>query len=75
MNQEITISKEKRLEMIGKIKSFFLDEREEEIGDLQAGILLDFVVDELGVDFYNQGIEDSYKYMNDKVADILGLKK
>ena len=34
--------------MILAIKHYFLKEREEEIGDLRAGLMLDFILEELG---------------------------
>ncbi|MEI6499139.1 MAG: DUF2164 domain-containing protein [bacterium] len=71
----IEISKEKRLDMIGHIKDYFQRENDEEIGDLGAGILLDFIIKELAPEFYNQGINDSYLYINDKILDVLGLQK
>lgn len=71
----IKIDKEIREEMISSIKGFFLDERDEDLGDLASSLILDFIIDELAPEFYNQGVEDSYKHMNDKVEDLLGIKK
>lgn len=71
----IKIDKEKREAMISSIKSFFLDERDEDLGDLASSLILDFIIDELAPEFYNQGVEDSYKYMNQQVEDLLGIKK
>ena len=41
------------------IKNYFLKGREEEIGDLAAGLMLDFIIEELAPEFYNQGIQDA----------------
>lgn len=71
----IKIDMKKREDMISSIKSYFLDEREEDLGDLASGLILDFIIDELAPEFYNQGVDDSYKYMNDKIEDLLGIKK
>ncbi len=71
----ITLSKEKKQEMVNSIKEYFYSEREEEMGDLAASMLLSYIIDELAPEFYNQGITDAYKYMNDKVEDMLGLQK
>ena len=73
--QKFTLSKEKRDDMISAIKRYFEKEREESIGDLAAGLLLDFFMDEIAVEFYNQGVYDSYVYMNNKVEDLLGIQK
>ena len=52
----IKVTKEKRDDMVRAIKSFFLTEREEELGDLAAGLILDFIIEELAPEFYNQGV-------------------
>lgn len=72
---KITLSKEKKEEMIKAIKDYFYNEREEEIGDLAASMLLNFITEELGTEYYNQGITDAYRYMTDRAEDLLGLQK
>jgi uncharacterized protein (DUF2164 family) len=71
----IKLTKEQRTEMIAAIKHYFLKKREEEIGDLQAGLVLDFIVEELALEFYNQGVSDSYTYMKDTIEDLLSIRK
>ncbi len=72
---KITIEKEERERLVSKIKSYFLNVREEEIGDLAAGLLLDFIIDEMAPTFYNQGVRDSYSFMNERVEDLLNIEK
>lgn len=69
----IELSRERRGEMISDIRSYFKREREEEIGQLAAGMVLDFIVKELAPEFYNQGVEDSYRYLTDRVEDMRSL--
>jgi uncharacterized protein (DUF2164 family) len=71
----VKITKEQRDEMITGIKHYFLKKREEEIGDLQAGLMLDFILEELAPEFYNQGVLDSYMYMKDTIEDLLSIRK
>jgi uncharacterized protein (DUF2164 family) len=71
----INVTKEQRDEMIAAIKNYFLKEREEEIGDLRAGLILDFILEELAPEFYNQGVLDSYTYMKDTIEDLLSIRK
>ena len=71
----IKTTKEQRGEMIAAIKHYFLKNREEEIGDLQAGLMLDFIIEELAPEFYNQGVLDSYTYMKDTTEDLLSIRK
>lgn len=74
-NEKFEVSKEKRDHMIGLIQSYFYKERDEELGELAATLILDFFIDKLATEFYNQGVEDCYKYMNEKLEDLLGLQK
>lgn len=73
VRNSVQLTKEKKEEMITSIRSYFLEEREEEIGRLAAGMLLDFMVQKLGPDLYNQGIADAYRYMSDRVEDMQSL--
>ena len=69
------ITKEQNDDMIAAIKHYFFKKREEEIGDLQAGLMLDFILEELAPEFYNQGVSDSYTYMKDTIEDLLSIRK
>lgn len=75
MKNKFRISKEKRNEMISSIKTYFSEERNEELGELGASIIFDFFIEELAPEFYNQGVFDSYVYLNDRVEDVLGIQK
>lgn len=69
------ISKDKKEKMIKSIKTYFLNERDEDLGDLAAELILDFITKELAPEFYNQGIQDAYCYVKDKAEDMLELEK
>ncbi|KLU61622.1 hypothetical protein CEB3_c20550 [Peptococcaceae bacterium CEB3] len=75
MDNRIRLNKEKRQDMISAIKTYFLKEREEELGDLAASLLLDFIIEKLANEFYNQGVYDSHKFFNDKAEDLLEIIK
>jgi uncharacterized protein (DUF2164 family) len=53
------LGRQARAEAVQRIQAHFRQERGEELGDLAAGFLLDFVERELGPAFYNQGVEDA----------------
>jgi len=72
---KINISKEKREEMISDLRHYFYTEREEELGQLATSMILDFIIENLAPEFYNQGIIDAYNYMNERVEDMLGIQK
>ncbi|MDF2882156.1 MAG: hypothetical protein K0R54_2713 [Clostridiaceae bacterium] len=67
---KIELPKEKKDEMILKIKNYFLNERDEEIGDLASIMIFEFIIEELSAEFYNQGV-----YMNDRCEDLLSIQK
>jgi len=71
----IRITKERKEEIVSEIKNYFLTEREGEIGDLAAGLLLDFILEKIAPEMYNQGVEDSCQYMKDAAEDLLAIRK
>lgn len=71
--QKIELTKEQKKRAVQDIKEYFYSERDEELGDLAAEIILDFIVDKIGVYIYNQAITDVQKYMTEKIEDMYGL--
>jgi len=69
------IDDEKRKLMQERIKKFFLTEREEEIGNLAAILILDFIIDNLASEFYNLGVRDCIAQISQNVEDLYGLEK
>ncbi len=72
--RSVELSKEVKDKMIEKIKIFFLNERDEEIGELAAILLLDFFTENLAKEFYNKGIEDCMSQLSINVEDLKGLE-
>lgn len=73
--QTIDFSKELKKQMINDIKKYFLEERDEEIGDLAARLFLDFIMKKIGPVFYNQAIQDAHVFINEKLEDLYTLEK
>jgi uncharacterized protein (DUF2164 family) len=71
--ERIVLSKEKKDEMTNSLKNFFVNERDEELGDLAANLILKFITEELAPEFYNQGVYDAYKYISDRNEDVLTI--
>jgi uncharacterized protein (DUF2164 family) len=71
----IELSKEQKKRAVDEIKDYFYTERDEEMGDLAADMLLDFISDKLGPCFYNQAVSDVQRYMSEKVEDLFALMK
>ena len=75
MKSEIKINKETRDDLIRNIKIYFENERDEDLGDLAASMVLDFIIKDMAPYFYNQGVLDAYKYLSDRVEDVLSIQK
>lgn len=75
MSHIMKISKEKKEKLIADIQTYFLKEREEDLGILAAGLILDFFLEKLGPEIYNQGIADSYSFMSEKVEGLLEIQR
>jgi len=69
------LNKEKKDIMIEEIKNYFANERDEDLGDLASSLILDFFIEKLGPEMYNQGIQDAKQYMEERVMDMLELEK
>jgi uncharacterized protein (DUF2164 family) len=68
-NRDI-ISEEKRDELIRRIIDFFEVEREEKIGMIAAENILDFFLQNIGTEIYNQGISDSLTFLHVRFQDL-----
>jgi len=53
------LDREQRAEAVRRIRAYFERERDEELGELAAGFILDFIVEELAPLFYNAGLADA----------------
>ncbi len=74
MKKRIDIKDERKKAMISQIKKYFMEERDEDLGDLGAQLILDFFIEKIAPDFYNQGLEDANLYISDKLEDMYGLQ-
>ncbi|NLM13502.1 MAG: DUF2164 domain-containing protein [Epulopiscium sp.] len=72
--KKINFSKEQKQEMINLIKEYFYQERDEDLGDLAADMILTFFIEKLAPCIYNQGVEDAYTFMSDKLQDIFEIQ-
>lgn len=66
----IKFSKEKKEKILKNIKAFFLDEMGEDIGDLKADLVLDFILAKVGKEIYNQALLDSKLWFDKKLGDL-----
>jgi uncharacterized protein (DUF2164 family) len=68
----IEISKPVRAAAIASIQRYVQENMPEPIGELPAGLLLDFFVEEVGPVLYNQAIRDAQARMQQRVSDLDG---
>lgn len=67
---DITFSKEELAAITGRIKLYFREELDQELGQFDAQFLLEFFAEEIGGYFYNRGLYDAQALLNDKLEDI-----
>ncbi|WP_426041193.1 DUF2164 domain-containing protein [Brevundimonas sp. TWP2-3-4b1] len=66
----IVFSKEEQRDLIPRIKAFVRDELDQEIGDLQASMLMDFFAEKLGHAVYNRAIYDAQALIAAKAEEM-----
>lgn len=75
MNKLFELTDEQQKVGIEAIKLFFSEERDEDLGDLAAMLILEFIGEHFGPYFYNKGIADAKDYLQEKVDDLYSLEK
>lgn len=68
----IEISKEARADAVASIQQYFERNLPEPIGELPAGLLLNFFLEEIGPAIYNKAIADAQARLAVRVADLSG---
>jgi uncharacterized protein (DUF2164 family) len=69
-NMKIALTGERRARMLRSIRKYFSDHLDRELGELAAGLLLDFFVRELGAPVYNQAIQDARAFVQQRLDDL-----
>lgn len=66
----IELKKEVRDELIQSIQRYFEENMDDEIGNIAAGGLLGFVLEEIGPVIYNKAVADVQDRLQIRVADL-----
>ncbi len=66
----IELSKEDRAQAIASIERYFEVNFEQKIGNISAGALLGFVLEEIGPSIYNRGVSDAQERLLSRVEDL-----
>jgi uncharacterized protein (DUF2164 family) len=61
---------EAQQQAIASIERYFSEHMDEPIGNVAAGGLLKFLVEEIGPVFYNQGVADAQENLQARVAEL-----
>lgn len=64
------LPKDHKDELTKRVQEFFHEVRSEEIGNIAAESILDFMLKELGPIIYNQAINDARKLVKQKIDSI-----
>ena len=67
---EITFSKQEKEIITNKVKLYFREELEQDIGQFDEQFLLDFFAEEIGVYFYNRGLYDAQAILERRLEDF-----
>ena len=66
----IELAKEDRADAIASIERYFRENMEEPIGNIAAGGLLGFFLEEIGPAIYNRAVADVQEKLRDRVEEL-----
>ncbi|MGU9064329.1 DUF2164 family protein [Clostridium perfringens] len=75
INNNFDISKEKKDFLKEELLRYFKLEKNESLDDEELDKLIRFFIENLGAQFYIQGVIDSYKYIVEKSDDLLSVER
>jgi uncharacterized protein (DUF2164 family) len=70
LTMTIEISKEARAEAVASIERYFRENMEEKIGNVAAGALLGFFLEELGPIVYNKAVADVQERLQSRISEV-----
>ena len=66
----IELAKEARQQAIASVERYFRENFEERIGNIAAGALLGFMLEEIGPSIYNRAVADVQERLGARVAEL-----
>jgi uncharacterized protein (DUF2164 family) len=66
----IALTKQETDEIVHSLKRYFAEELDQEIGDLKAKLLLDYVIGEIAPLAYNQGVKHAEEFFRARLEDL-----
>lgn len=67
---DIELTREQTELLVSKIKDYFEQELDQDIGGFEAEFLIQFLAREVGPYFYNKGLTDAQVLLNEKIEDL-----
>lgn len=67
---KVELSPDQKEQLVAKLKKYFEDELDQDIGGFEAEFLLDFIGKELGPLYYNKGLEDAQSALQSKMSEL-----
>ena len=68
----IELNKQEIADIIPSLRRYFREELEQEISEMQAKFLLDYILKEIAPVAYNKAIKDAESYFRARVEDLPG---
>lgn len=69
----IRLSPDHTKQLQASLKRYVAENLDEAIGDLKAGLFLEFCLAEIGAVVYNQAIADAQAYFQERTGDLDGV--
>jgi len=67
---KIEFSKDERAVLVQRLRLYFKEELDHEIGQFDAEFLLDFLGEEIGPYFYNRGLYDAQAILESRIESV-----
>ncbi len=68
----IDLGPDAKMQAVTSIKRFFLEELEQDVGELKAGSVLAFFLEELAPTVYNRAVLDAQRFFQERALDLEG---
>lgn len=69
----INLNDSRKKELVAEVQTYFRNEHEQDFGDLKAEMIVDFFIQKLGPQIYNQAIDDANSFIQEKLIDLEGV--
>ena len=68
--EKLKFTDAEKAQIVQKVKMYFHEELDQQIGSFDAEFLIDFFSEEIGVHFYNRGLYDAQALFSQKVEEF-----